>query len=253
MQSHDQRDRPRHERGHERGHDDGDATNREGRTAPPSAAERRIAWLTPVFFLSGAAALTYQIAWERILYTIFGINTEAVTLVVTAFLLGLGLGSLVGGWISKQPGCRHLRWFAAAELGIGAFGAISVPFYHAVGRWTLGWGGLETGIVTFLLVLAPTLLMGATLPLLVTYAVNATGSVGWSVGTLYHVNTAGSAIAAILAVTLLLPFAGLSGSVWAAAACNAIVAMVALRHAVREPNPRRATPAISALATQPAP
>lgn len=176
-------------------------------------AERELSWPTPVFFLSGGAALTYQVAWERVLYVIFGINTEAVTVVVTALLLGLGVGSLLGGWISKRPACRHLRWFGAAELSSAAFGAISIPFYHAGGRMTLGLGAIQTGVVMFLLVLAPTLLMGMTLPLLVTHAVNLTGSVGWSVGTLYHVNTAGSAIAAIVAVMVLLPCAGLAGSV----------------------------------------
>jgi predicted membrane-bound spermidine synthase len=189
-------------------------------------------WLTPVFFLSGMAALTYQVAWERVLYTIFGINTEAVTLVVTAFLLGLGLGSIAGGWVSARPGCRYLLWFGAAELCIAAFGALSVSFYHAVGRLTLGLPGFGTAVVTFALVLLPTMLMGATLPLLVAYAVERSGSVGWSVGTLYYVNTAGSAVAAIVAVTFLLPESGLQGTVWAAAVCNAVVAAAALiRHA----------------------
>jgi predicted membrane-bound spermidine synthase len=195
---------------------------------PLHAAE--IAWLTPVFLLSGAAALIYQVAWERVLYSIFGVNSEAITVLVTAFLLGLGIGSLTGGWISKRPGCAHLSWFAAAELSVGAFGAISIPFYHAVGNATLAMTRTSTAFITFLLVLAPTLLMGATLPLLVTYAVRITKSVGWSVGTLYHVNTAGSAIAAILAVTVLLPYAGLQRSVWLAVCCNIVVAVAALRH-----------------------
>jgi spermidine synthase len=199
---------------------------------PPHATE--VAWLTPVFLPSGAAALIYQVAWERVLYLIFGINSEAITVLVTAFLLGLGVGSLTGGWLSKRPGCSHLLWFAAAEFSIGVFGAISIPFYYAVGDATLGMGRTSTALVTFLLVLAPTLLMGATLPLLVTYAVRITRSVGWSVGTLYHINTAGSALAAIIAVTLLLPYAGLQRSVWIGVVCNLVVALAALRRHVHE-------------------
>jgi spermidine synthase len=202
------------------------------RREPPHAQE--IAWLTPVFLLSGAAALIYQVAWERVLYSIFGVNSEAITVLVTAFLLGLGIGSLTGGWISKRPGCSHLSWFAAAELSVAAFGALSIPFYHAVGNATLGMNRTSTALITFLLVLAPTLLMGATLPLLVTYAVRITKSVGWSVGTLYHVNTAGSAFAAILAVTILLPYAGLQRSVWVAVCCNIVVAFAALRRRAYE-------------------
>lgn len=217
-------------------------SDRVGTHAPgePRHAEE-IAWLTPVFLLSGAAALIYQVAWERVLYSIFGVNSEAITVLVTAFLLGLGIGSLTGGWISKRPGCAHLSWFAAAELSVGAFGAISIPFYHAVGNATLGMNRTSTAFITFLLVLAPTLLMGATLPLLVTYAVRITKSVGWSVGTLYHVNTAGSAIAAILAVTVLLPYAGLQRSVWFAVSCNIVVAIAVLRHHRNERRSERRT------------
>jgi spermidine synthase len=204
-----------------------------------------IAWLTPVFLLSGAAALIYQVAWERVLYVIFGVNSEAITILVTAFLLGLGIGSLAGGWISKRPGCSHLLWFAGAEFSVGVFGAISIPFYYAVGNATLGLDRASTALVTFLLVLAPTLLMGATLPLLVTYAVRITKSVGWSVGTLYHVNTAGSAVAAILAVTVLLPYAGLQRSVWMAVVCNFIVSGAALRrHALERQSERNSADAL---------
>jgi spermidine synthase len=154
--------------------------------------------------------------------------------VVTAFLVGLGLGSLAGGWVSAHRGCRYLRWFGAAELGIGVFGAVSIPFYHAVARLALGLGPWGTGIITFALVLAPTVLMGATLPLLVTYAVAVSGNVGRSVGTLYSVNTAGSALAACLTVAIFLPRLGLQRSVWVAAACNAAVSIAALARAERE-------------------
>src|SRR5579862_6413789 len=54
-------------------------------------------WLYGLFFLSGFPALIYQIVWQRTLFIIYGVNVESVTVVVTAFMLGLGLGSLVGG------------------------------------------------------------------------------------------------------------------------------------------------------------
>jgi predicted membrane-bound spermidine synthase len=188
-----------------------------------------VSWRERAFFLSGIAALTYQVAWERVLHVILGTTTEAVSVVVTAFLLGLGLGSTLGGWISARPGCRHLRWFGALELAVAAFGVVSVPLFLAVGHAALALGATATTAVTLLLVLLPTMLMGATLPLLVAHAVAESGSVGLSVATLYHVNTAGSAIAAVLAVTLLLPYLGLRGSVLAAAACNVAAAYLALR------------------------
>ena len=50
--------------------------------------------LCVLFFFSGFPALIYQLTWQRALFRIFGVNTESVTIVVTAFMLGLGLGSL---------------------------------------------------------------------------------------------------------------------------------------------------------------
>src|SRR4051812_42511887 len=56
------------------------------------------------FFFSGFPALLYQIVWQRALFTIYGINIESVTMVVSAFMLGLGLGSLLGGMVSAKRG-----------------------------------------------------------------------------------------------------------------------------------------------------
>ena len=54
-----------------------------------------------IFFFSGFPALIYQLVWQRSLFAIYGINVESVTVVVTAFMLGLGLGSLAGGFVSR--------------------------------------------------------------------------------------------------------------------------------------------------------
>ena len=55
-----------------------------------------------VFILSGISALIYQLVWQRALLTIYGSNVESVAMVVAAFLAGLGIGSIAGGWISKS-------------------------------------------------------------------------------------------------------------------------------------------------------
>src|SRR5215471_10367944 len=81
--------------------------------------------LLAIFFASGFAALIYQIIWQRALFTIFGTNVEAVTVVVTGFLGGLGFGSLAGGWLSRTSSIPLLALFGLIEIVIGAFGAIS--------------------------------------------------------------------------------------------------------------------------------
>lgn len=176
-----------------------------------------------VFLVSGFAALLYQVVWQRSLYAIYGINIESVTMVVTAFMIGLGLGSLAGGAISKNPERPTLLLFSIVELAIGTFGAFSLPLFHAVGRLTLGLPALGTALVTFGLVLAPTLLMGGTLPLLVGHLVRANRNVGKSVGSLYFVNTLGSALAAFAAPLWLFGWLGQTATVRLAAALNLLV------------------------------
>src|ERR1700728_1897669 len=72
--------------------------------------------LCALFFFSGFPALIYQLTWQRELFRIFGVNSESVTIVVTAFMLGLGLGSLAGGWVSKQRWISLLPLLAALGL-----------------------------------------------------------------------------------------------------------------------------------------
>jgi len=184
--------------------------------------------LQAFFFVSGFSALIYQVVWQRALFALFGIHAESVTVIVTVFMLGLGLGSLAGGAASRRTGWPSLALFACAEAGIGAFGLCSLGLFRAVGHATLALPPPATGAVAFLLLLAPTLLMGATLPLLTTHLVARWANVGRSVSALYAVNTLGSALAALASAFLLLGALGQAGAVQLAAAGNLAAAAGAL-------------------------
>src|SRR5579863_3875285 len=93
----------------------GDLRQGEARRFAPT----HILCLYILFFVSGFPALIYQIVWQRALFTIYGVNIESVTIVVSAFMLGLGLGSLAGGRASRIPGLPVLAAFGLVELGIG--------------------------------------------------------------------------------------------------------------------------------------
>lgn len=173
-----------------------------------------------VFTISGVSALLYQLIWQRALLLIYGSNIESVTMVVSAFMLGLGLGSLVGGAISKKPGISLLFLFGCVEILIGVYGAISLQLFAAVGNWAEMMSGFSKGLLCFSLVLVPTLLMGSTLPLLVAHYVNVSRNVGYSVSMLYFVNTLGAGIGALLAAFLVLGTFGLTKSVFLAVALN---------------------------------
>src|SRR5258705_12018250 len=95
--------------------------------------------LCALFFFSGFPALIYQLTWQRELFRIFGVNIESVTIVVTAFMLGLGMGSLTGGWISKKTGIKPLLLLAAIEIATAAFGIVSLNVFEQVGDLVVHW------------------------------------------------------------------------------------------------------------------
>ena len=202
-----------------------------------------------VFILSGISALIYQLVWQRALLTIYGSNVESVAMVVAAFLAGLGIGSIVGGWVSKSARAPLVLLFGLAELGVGAYGLISLKLFDAVGALTsVQAHGLTTGALVFLLVFLPTLLMGATLPLLVAHQVRDTAHVGQSVSRLYFVNTLGAALGAFIAAHWLLGSFGMSGTTRIAAGLNATAALVVLL-VLRKPATEAAEHATTPAAT----
>ncbi|MGA2095499.1 MAG: MFS transporter [Candidatus Acidiferrum sp.] len=192
-------------------------------------------FLSVLFFCSGMPALVYQVVWQRALFAIYGVNAQSVAVVVTAFMLGLGIGSLIGGRLSARFPKSGILIFGVAELGVGAFGLISLRIFHWAAAYTAGANLLSVVLFSLLLLVIPTVLMGATLPLLVEHLVMRTNRVGFSVSTLYFVNTFGSAVACYLCATFLLRDFGQSGSVTLAACMNAAVGASAYFYARHKP------------------
>ncbi len=197
------------------------------KSSASGAARDRIA-LCALFFFSGMPALVYQIVWQRALFSIYGVNAQSVAVIVAAFMIGLGIGSLAGGWASSRFPRKALFLFGAGELGVALFGLSSLRLFHWAAGFSAGASLPVTILFGFALLIVPTVLMGATLPLLVQRLVAREGSVGAPVALLYFVNTFGSAVACYLSATYLLRVFGQSGSVGWAAALNVLVGMSAL-------------------------
>jgi spermidine synthase len=185
------------------------------------------ALVAALFFFSGFPALIYQIVWQRALFAIYGVNVQSVAVVVSAFMLGLGIGSLIGGRISEKFPDRGILIFGICELGVAVFGLGSLQLFHWASEFTAGSSLGYTILFSFLLLIVPTMLMGATLPLLVEQLVRSSQNVGYSVSTLYFVNTFGSAVACFFCAQLLLRDFGQSGSVSLAACVNTLVGATA--------------------------
>ena len=194
---------------------------------PNSASLRGLSLL---FLISGFAALIYQIVWQRVLFTTFGVNIESVTVVVSVFMFGLGIGSLVGGLLSKRFGSYLPHLFLLCELIVGLFGIISVPLMKAVSEATLDRSLPAVALVTYLLLCIPTIFMGATLPILVTHLDRYYRSVSTSLVRLYFLNTLGSGIACFVTVDILFRLLGQQAVVLAAALCNLAVGFLVYRY-----------------------
>jgi spermidine synthase len=191
------------------------------------------ALLAILFFCSGMPALIYQIVWQRALFAIYGVNSESVAVVVSAFMIGLGFGSLIGGWLSAKFPSRAILFFALAEFGTALFGLASLGIFHWLALRTAGAPLASLVPLSIALLFVPTACMGATLPLLADHLVRTFSSVGYSVGVLYFANTFGSAVACYLCATFLLRDFGQQGSVRVAAFLNLAVGLSAFLFLLR--------------------
>ena len=204
--------------------------------------------LSGLFLFSGMPALIYQVVWQRALFSIYGVNAESVAVVVSAFMLGLGLGSLAGGWISSRFPRRGILIFGLAELGIAIFGLFSLSIFRWLAAYTAGANLPSVVICSFALLLIPTMLMGATLPILVEHLVRRSGLVGASVSRLYFVNTLGSALACYFCARFLMRELGQAGAVVLAACLNTIVGGTAYLYGRRKTGASASIPSAPSLA-----
>ncbi len=214
--------------------------------SPPPTGLRLLAAL--LFAVSGAAALIDQVVWTRWLQLSLGASSYAGVVVLATFMAGLGLGAAFAGRIADRKPGRALLFFAAAEGGIGLWSLLSIPlltFVLPAGSTALarlfGVSALPLplrGVLAAAALLVPTMLMGATLPLLARWAVDLFHKPGRDIGLLYALNTLGGAAGALGAAFLLVESLGLSGSVALAGVADIAVAVVAWRLS------RRAIPAV---------
>ena len=190
--------------------------------------------------LSGLAALVYQVLWSRQLALVLGTGTEAVAVVLSCFMAGLGLGSaLAARFLSSSPETTsplHLRRVYAVLEGLIAGAAVLLPFAFRLVPTLLeplyepspvAFRGARLAVAASLLVL-PTTAMGATLPVLVGLAHPLSAGAGRAAGRLYALNTVGAVLGALATPLLLLPSLGLARTGMVAALANVAAAVLVL-------------------------
>jgi spermidine synthase len=209
-----------------------------------------------LFFLSGATGLLYQVVWVRGFVHVFGATVLAVSTVLAAFMGGLALGGLAGGRLAGRVR-NPLRLYGLLECALAVLAGLvpalvqlAEPIYAALYPSMAGsfWGlsAVRFG-VSVLILMPPTFLMGATLPLLTAHAEAAARDAGpaWvrrRVAHLYAVNTFGAVAGTAAASFLLLPALGLRATLLAGVTVNVLVglAAIALSRGARAPAPAAA-------------
>ena len=211
-----------------------------------------------LFFLSGAAALAYEVVWVKLLTLQFGSAAWSISTVVASFMAGLGAG---GAWAGRRADRirRPLRAYALLELGIALFGVFSVPLlrnmagvldplYHLTDGYFALYLLLQF-LLSFAMMAVPTFLMGASLPLLIV-AVSEEAAFRRSVALFYGINTLGAAVGTLVAGLVLMPVFGISDTVWVAVAAGILVAaggyLLDLRMGPREAAEEHRRPVASA-------
>ncbi len=200
-------------------------------------------WLSFIFFLSGLSALIYQVAWQRVLTLYYGVGSISITLIVSVYMAGLGLGALCGGFLAERW-VRRIEMYALIELFIGCFGFISLAFLESLGRNTAGTSYILSFFYMTLFLLIPTFLMGMTLPLLTKIFNNWVRDFSRTVSFLYFINTVGAAVGALLASYVLISFGGLDIAIYAAAGINFFLAVVIFALTRYRTEPEQKTAAI---------
>lgn len=182
------------------------------------------------FFFSGCAALIYQVGWQRALYALIGVDMDSITIIVSVFMLGIGLGGMLGGWLADKYPRRRLIIYAVVELTIASYGAISLFLLNELSDLLITYvgGGFVGAVVCFFFLLLPTILMGITLPLLTMALNERCENIGLSVGMLYFINTLGAAVGAAVVPFVLFKFLTLPQVIWVAVAGNLMVVLFAL-------------------------
>lgn len=209
---------------------------------------------------SGFAALAYQVTWQRVMTQIIGSDAVSMVLVVTIFMICLGIGSELAKLLVARSQSGAIRLYAIIELMVAIYGVLSIPLLRTANAKV----GLLTGdsltadlLINLGLLSPPIIGMGLTTPLIVHVARERLSNVGRTVGILYGWNIAGAAVGSLVTGLVLIELFGLSGTTYFAAAANIFAACIAV-HVLRQTRatnsgeslaPHRVAPATIPLAS----
>lgn len=188
--------------------------------------------------VSGLCAMIYEVVWLRLLIPIFSSTTYSFTLIITVFIAGITIGSLiVFTFFSRVK--NHFLWLGICQLLIVVSLLLTIPFYDKIPY--LLWSDVHSSSLiddgysfylrrqfyyASLILLLPTIFLGMTLPLATKVAVDSIEKTGTKVGRVFAINTVGTVLGALLGGLLFIPFIGILKSLELALILNLLMAVI---------------------------
>jgi len=199
-------------------------------------SHRTLKLIAICFVLSGTTGLIYEVLWARMLGLVFGATTVAISAVLAAFMGGLALGSALAARFAARIK-RPVRAYALIEIAVGLY-ALAVPLlFRGIDQvYAQVWPHFHPGSYGFafsrfllatIVLLIPTALMGATLPVLVAALQRSSGNIAGAIARFYTWNLTGAILGVIAAGFFLLPQFGVRATIWIAAAVNLAIGLFA--------------------------
>lgn len=195
--------------------------------------------LVVAFFVVGVIGLVLQVAWFRSLSLVLGSHTQALTIVLAAYMAGLALGNiLISWWLPSGEYSVHtlVRTYAVllGILGISGpaviflapgLAVVAAPLLRLLG-WNSPGAILLRGLLGLLVMCVPTIVLGGQWPLVAQLVARRFDQTARSLGTLYFLNTLGSVVGALLCGFFLLEHLGLKGTVLLAGAISLCLGLI---------------------------
>jgi len=215
--------------------------------------ESRLDLVPLLYAASGFAAMAYEVLWTRALIYFVGLSVHAFATILTCFLAGIAVGSFIATRFVDR--CRPLfLLFGSLQWILALAGIASIPLfgqlneiYQSLNLWLGANTWNQVTMVKFLLCLVvlglPTMAMGAAFPTVNRLFIRRKNSLGRGVGMLYAANTAGTILGSLFAGFLLLPLAGITGSILIVAGVNAVLAVVSGYLEIEKSRLKRLVPA----------
>ena len=212
-----------------------------------------------IVFFTGALTMVYELVWIRLLGLVLGSSSYSFSIMLFTFISGIAVGGLIVSFIMRRER-DALLLFAFCELGVFLTLILMLPLYERLPYYFNTLASLLTRdestfvlylsakvAMCFVVMVAPAILIGMTLPLASRIAVRRISILGRGVGSVFSVNTFGNLAGAVLAGFFLIPAMGLHSTMMSGIFASGVVGVVLYLLAGRGKRAARFTVAAGAM------